>query len=421
MTDNCNQVRVRFAPSPTGSLHVGGARTALFNALFARHTGGKLILRIEDTDLERSTPEAVETILKGLDWLDIKGDEGPFYQTQRFEIYRDYARRLLELGHAYPCTCTAAQLDTVREAQRARGEKPQYNRLHRPAEIAPQPARLPGKGDAEPFVIRLRAPLSGTCVFDDLILGQIETPFEEIDDFVIVRSDGSPTYNFTVVVDDIEMRISHVIRGMDHVSNTPKQLVIYDALEAKPPLFAHVPMILGADKKKLSKRHGATSVFEYKSEGYLSEAFVNYIARLGWGHGDQEIFTRTELEEYFTLEAINKSPAVFDTTKLQWVNAEHMKTRSGAELAPLVGEFLAAQGFRAAGRLHDPAFHKLLDGLKERKKTLVELAEGCRWFFLADDQIELDQKAAKKFLVPAITPALTKLIERIGQAQLYGE
>jgi glutamyl-tRNA synthetase len=415
------QVRVRFAPSPTGSLHVGGARTALFNALFAKSSGGKFILRIEDTDLQRSTPEALETILQGLEWLKITPDEGPFFQTDRFPIYQEYARKLLELGHAYACTCSEEQLAQVREGQRKNNQKPQYNQAHRPSAATPQPATLPTAGDGLPFVIRLRSPGRGTSVFDDLIIGRVETPLEEVDDFIIIRSDGSPTYNFTVVVDDIEMKISHVVRGMDHVSNTPKQLLIYQALGSQPPLFGHVPMILGPDKKKLSKRHGATSVFEYKNEGYLPEAFVNYIVRLGWAHGDQEIFTRAELENLFTLEAVGKSPAVFDTTKLLWVNSEHLKARSGAELAPLVAQFLEPHGSCAGSLVHNTQFYKLLDSLKERKKTLVELAQACHWFIQPDEQLKIDEREAKKFLTSQIREPLEFLIKKLEILEPFTE
>ncbi len=415
------EVRVRFAPSPTGSLHVGGARTALFNALFAKSSGGKFIIRIEDTDLERSTPEALETILQGLEWLKITADEGPFFQTQRFDIYAQYAQRLLASGHAYACTCTTAELDALREQQRKNNQKPQYNRIHRPKELSPQPVLLPKAGDEKPFVIRLRVPTEGVSTFKDLILGEIITPFEEIDDFIIVRSDGSPTYNFTVVVDDLEMAMTHIIRGMDHVSNTPKQLAIYDALGAEPPLFAHVPMILGPDKKKLSKRHGATSVFEYKKDGYLADAFVNYLVRLGWSYGDQEIFSRAELEKCFSLESIGKSPAVFDLTKLQWVNAEHMKASSGAELAPQVAEFLEEEGLKAKDLVEDPRFHKLIESLKERSKTLLELAKGCRWYFVTQEQFSIDVAAAKKFLTPAVKEPLQTLVNNLEPVQNFTE
>ena len=304
-------VRCRFAPSPTGYLHLGGARTALFNYLFARAHGGKHILRIEDTDQLRSTKEALDAITEGLKWLNIPYDEGPFFQSERNELYYDYTRKLLSSGNAYRCYCSSEELDQMREEQRAKGLKPQYDRRWRPEGNTPQPTDLPTGKDAKPFAIRLRAPIDGETTFDDLVLGEITTDNKELDDFIIVRSDGYPTYNFAVVVDDIDMGITHIIRGMDHVSNTPKQVLIYQALQANLPQFAHVPMILGPDKKKLSKRHGATAVTEYAQDGYLPDAFVNYLARLGWSHGDQEIFTRAELEQFFSLEHVNKSPAVF--------------------------------------------------------------------------------------------------------------
>lgn len=392
------QVRCRFAPSPTGYLHVGGARTALFNYLFARRHKGVHVLRIEDTDQERSTQDALQAILDGLHWLNIEYDEGPFLQSDRMDLYRTYAKRLLELGCAYPCSCTTERLEQLRETQRTQGAKPQYDRLHRPQTSGPQPTTLPQKGDADPFVIRLRVPESGDTTFNDVILGEIRTANEELDDFIIIRSDGTPTYNFTVVVDDIEMRITHIIRGMDHVSNTPKQLVIYHAFQAQPPVFAHVPMILGSDKKKLSKRHGATSVFEYKKDGYLPDAFLNYLARLGWSHGDQEIFTRKELEELFTLDHIGKSPAVFDQEKLLWVNAEHMKKMPTTDLARYVGEYISEQGNANSERLNNPSFIKLVESLKERTKSLTEMAGQCRWYFTEDDKLVLDEKDRVKHL-----------------------
>lgn len=406
-------VRCRFAPSPTGALHVGGARTALFNYLFARANAGTFVLRIEDTDRERSTAESERTIFEALEWLKLSADEGPYFQTKRMDIYRDYAQRLLASGHAYACTCTAERLEQVREEQRARGEKPQYDRKHRPVGAIPQTLALPTGQDKEPFVIRLRVPEEGTVVMDDLILGPVETARSEIDDFVIVRSDGTPTYNFVVVVDDIEMQISHVIRGMDHVSNTPKQIVIYEALEAALPLFAHVPMILGPDKKKLSKRHGATSVTEYQQAGFLPDAFLNYLARLGWSYGDQEIFTRSELEKLFSLEAVGKSPAVFDQEKLMWVSAEHLKVAPLADLVAGVSYFLAQRSIDVSLLSKDKAFALLLDSLRERTRTLLEMADQCVWYFADDAALHYDEAAVKKHLNESIREPFSLLIEKL--------
>jgi glutamyl-tRNA synthetase len=298
----------------------------------------------------------------------------------------------------------------MREAQRLANQKPQYNRRHRPATSEPQQTQLPAKNDAEPFVIRLRAPIDGETTFSDIILGQVTTRNEELDDFVIIRSDGTPTYNFTVVVDDIDMKISHVIRGMDHVSNTPKQMLIYHALGVTPPEFAHLPMILGADKKKLSKRHGATSVIEYKKDGYLSDAFVNYLARLGWSHGDQEIFTRHELEQFFSLDSTGKSAAVFDFEKLLWVNAEHLKTASAATIIDGLTEFLPKETTDISRLRDDVAFLKLIDSLRARAKTLKDIAEGCHWYLSDDAQFQVAEEAAAQHLTESAKKALGHLL-----------
>ena len=400
---------------------MGGARTALFNFLFARSQGGTFILRIEDTDQERSTAQAVDAIFQGMEWLKLAADEGPFYQSERFSLYQEYAKRLLSSGHAYRCTCTTERLNALREQQRQANQTPKYDGLHRPAEFIAQDAALPLGGEAEPFVIRLRTPVGGSTVFRDSILDEISTPNDEIDDFIIIRSDGTPTYNFTVVVDDIEMRITHIIRGMDHVSNTPKQLAIYHALKAQPPVFAHVPMILGPDKKKLSKRHGATSVIEYKKMGYLSDAFVNYLARLGWSHGDQEIFSRAELQTVFSLEHVGKSPAVFDLTKLQWVNAEHLKSIDIKELKHLIVEMLEADGWKANPHFGEAGFSLLLNNLRERSKTLCDMAEACKWFLAADEELQIDEKAAKKHLVAERRAALASLVEELKSLNSFDE
>jgi len=411
-------VRCRFAPSPTGYLHLGGARTALFNYLFAKSAGGTFILRIEDTDRERSTDEALEAIFQGLEWLGIAADEGPFFQTKRMELYVEYAKRLLRRGHAYRCYATPEELSSMREQQTARGEKPRYDGRFRPSQIEPQPDTFPAEGNEKPFVVRFRAPQEGATVFHDLVLGDVATPNEELEDFIIVRSDGTPTYNFCVVADDIDMRITHVIRGSDHVSNTPKQVAIYQALESPLPEFVHVPMILGEDKKKLSKRHGATSVIEYKKDGYLPDAFVNYLVRLGWSHGDQEIFTRAELQQLFDLQHIGKSAAVFDFQKLRWVNSEHIKKATFEELYRNLSPFLADRGWHAPP---DDRTRMLVDSLRERAETLKEMADKCGWFFAADDSISPDENQKKKAFTDQNRAAYDDFVSRLSSLTEWTE
>ena len=321
-------VRTRFAPSPTGYLHIGGARTALFNYLFARHHGGKFILRIEDTDRERSTTEAIEAILQALRWLQLDWDEGPFYQTQRFPLYRERIQKLLAEGRAYPCVCTPEELEAKRQAAQREKRKPAYDGTCRPKKGA-----IPPLPKDKPYAVRFRSPQTGTTVVDDAVKGRVVFENRELDDLIIARSDGTPTYNFCVVVDDIDMGITHIIRGDDHLSNTPRQILLYQALGHVPPQFAHVPLILGLDKARLSKRHGATSVTAYRDMGYFPAALVNYLVRLGWSHGDQEIFSREELIEKFTLEEVGKSAGAFNPEKLVWVNFYYMKTRPLSQLA----------------------------------------------------------------------------------------
>ncbi len=411
MSDTKDTVRVRFAPSPTGSLHLGGARTALFNYLFAKKNNGKYILRIEDTDLKRSTKEAIDTIFDSLSWLGIKEDEGPFYQTKRFNLYKEYTKKLLLSGNAYKCYCTQEELEKKREELRNKKEKPKYPGTCRPKE---KTKVLEDEKDKRPFVIRLRTKEEGFSVFNDLILGEIKTPYKEIDDFIIVRSDGSPTYNFVVVVDDIDMKMTHIIRGNDHVSNTPKQIAIYEALNVKPPKFAHVPMILGPDKKKLSKRHGATSVSEYENEGFLKDAFINYLARLGWSYGDKEIFTREELESLFSLKNIGKSAAIFDFQKLLWVNEEHIKKLSPEELAPIVIKEIKRRQIEVKKDiLEDKNFLKLIESLTKRSKTIVEMADKCLWYFVSSNNLKYNEKSVKKHLKPKIKDALEALIFKL--------
>ena len=334
-------IRTRFAPSPTGYLHIGGARTALFNYLYARHCGGKFVLRIEDTDRKRSTPEAIDAILRSMEWLQLEWDEGPFYQTERMELYKERLRALLSAGDAYPCVCTAETLDAKRQAALEEKRKPMYDGTCRPGEREAVP--LP---EGVPFTIRFRSPEGGNTVVDDKVKGRVEFDNAEIDDLILARSDGSPTYNFCVVCDDIDMGITHIIRGDDHLSNTPRQMQLYQALGTEPPVFAHVPLILGTDKKRLSKRHGATSVMAYRDMGYFPEALNNYLVRLGWSHGDQEIFESRELVQMFDIDAVGKSSAVFNPEKLLWLNAHYLKNRPLSRLAEDVGPLPDGQGLQ---------------------------------------------------------------------------
>jgi glutamyl-tRNA synthetase len=361
-------IRTRFAPSPTGFLHIGGARTALFSRAYARRHGGAFVLRIEDTDLERSTQVSVQAILDGMSWLGLDWDEGPFFQMQRLERYREAAERLIAAGHAYRCWATKEELERLREQQRARGEKPRYDGRWRPERA--KAAGLVAPKDRPP-VIRFRTPEEGTVGWKDLVKGLIEFPNAELDDLVLLRSDGVPTYNFGVVVDDLDMRITQVIRGDDHVNNTPRQIHIFRALGGTLPEFAHMPMILGADGERLSKRHGAVSVTQYRDEGYLPEALANYLARLGWSHGDDEIFSMAELERWFDLAHVSRSPARFDAEKLKWLNQHYLKQADDARLAALAAPLL--------GR--EPA-HEVVALLKERAGTVAELAEQAKMFYV---------------------------------------
>jgi glutamyl-tRNA synthetase len=386
------QVRTRFAPSPTGDLHIGGARTALFNWLFARHQKGLLVLRIEDTDVARSTQESIQVILDAMTWLGMDWDEGPFYQTERTHLYREAAERLLRTGRAYRCYCTPEELDSKREAALKAGLKPKYDRtcLHRKA---PHP-------DA-PSAIRFLSPDEGKTVVEDLIQGRVEFDNAELDDLIILRSDGFPTYNFSVVVDDATMDITHVIRGNDHLNNTPRQIQIYRALEYPLPAFGHVSMILGPDKKKLSKRHGAQSVMEYKRMGYLPQAVVNYLVRLGWSYGDQEEFTREELIEKFGLEAVGKSAAAINPGKLDWLNAQYIKRTDVDVLVEMFRPFIEARGYSITDL---NLLKRVVLSLRERVKTLVEMAELSEFYFCKE--ITYDQKAAEKFLRSEFLPVL---------------
>ncbi|HEX7054600.1 MAG TPA: glutamate--tRNA ligase [Burkholderiales bacterium] len=363
-------VRTRFAPSPTGFLHIGGARTALFSWAYARRHGGKFVLRVEDTDLERSTQASVEAILEGLRWLGIDWDEGPYFQMQRLARYREVAEQLIAAGHAYYDYMPKEALDALRAEQQARGEKPRYDRA-----IG---QRYRGSG---PAPVRFKTPQEGTVGWNDLVKGPIEFPNAELDDLVLLRADGVPTYNFGVVVDDLDMGITHVIRGDDHVNNTPRQIHIFSALQKPLPHFAHVPMILGADGERLSKRHGAVSVTQYRDQGVLPEALLNYLARLGWSHGDDEIFTAAQLVEWFDLEHVSRSPAQFNPEKLAWLNQQYLKAAADARLARLVEDELRRRGVQLAV---GPALEKVVRLLKERAASIVQLADEAMLFYEVD-------------------------------------
>ncbi|MPZ47075.1 MAG: glutamate--tRNA ligase [Betaproteobacteria bacterium] len=363
-------VRTRFAPSPTGYLHIGGARTALFCWAYARRHGGTFILRIEDTDLERSTELSRQAILESMQWLGIDWDEGPHYQMQRLDRYREVAQRLLHERQAYYCYSSKEELDAMRDAQRARGEKPRYDRRWRDSTETPPAGVKP--------VIRFKTPRAGEVTFDDLVKGRIVVDNAELDDLVILRADGVPTYNFGVVVDDIDMNITHVIRGDDHVNNTPRQINIFRALGAELPAFAHVPMILGADGERLSKRHGAVSVTQYRDDGYLPEAMLNYLARLGWSHGDEEVFSMQQMVEWFDLAHISKSPARFNPEKLAWLNQQYLKVADDTRLAELARPFLQRIDCDPA---RGPDLVRVVTLIKERVSTLEELADAAAYFY----------------------------------------
>jgi len=393
-------VRVRFAPSPTGHLHVGGARTALFNWLYARHHRGTFILRIEDTDRSRSTDENIVAIVDALTWLGLDWDEGPpaagYRQTERFAIYREHAQRMLAAGRAYYCDCPPELLDQEREAAQKRNETFRYS------------GRCRDRG-LTAGALRLRIPTAGATVVNDMIHGSVTFEHSQLDDWILVRTDGTPTYNFCVVVDDVTMRITHVIRGDDHLSNTPKQILCYEALDYAVPEFAHVSLILGKDKSRLSKRHGATSVQAFRDAGFPADALVNYLARLGWSHGDQEVFSRAELVELFDIKNVATSAAVFDVTKLEWLSQHYLKTMNGDRLAELATPFVRAAGLTPP---EDRArFIGMLDTLRERAKTLVELVEQGRFYFERPSSYE--PKGAQKFLTADGARRLGTMVERL--------
>ncbi len=393
------KVRTRFAPSPTGYLHIGGARTALYCWLYAKKTRGTFILRIEDTDLERSSEESVQAILDGMQWLNLDYNEGPFYQTKRFDRYREVIAEMLEKGTAYRCYCSKERLEKLREEQTVRKEKPRYDGFCRNRNEA-------GEGS---FVIRFKNPQEGVVEFDDLIRGKLQFANTELDDLIIARSDGTPTYNFTVVVDDMDMNITHVIRGDDHINNTPRQINILRALDRVPPLYAHVPMILGSDGKRLSKRHGAVGVMQYREDGFLPEALINYLVRLGWSHGDQEIFTIDELIEYFEISDINRSPAAINTEKLLWLNQHYIKTSDPEHVAKELAWHMQKLGIDTQDGIPLAEIVKIQ---AERCKTLKEMAERSRYFY--EEPVEYDEVAKLSAIInilPSIRDEFAALAE----------
>ncbi len=391
------KIRTRFAPSPTGYLHIGGARTALFNWLFTRHNGGEFILRIEDTDQQRSTDESTKAILDAMTWMGLNWDEGPHFQAQRVDLHREMVQKLIKESKAYYCTCTSEELEAKRKEAFATGKKPKYDGTCRDKNLKKSPGS----------VVRFRGAQTGITIVEDLIKGNISFNNDELDDLIIERGDGYPTYNFAVVIDDALMNITHVIRGDDHVNNTPRQILMYQALGFDVPKFAHVPMILGSDKARLSKRHGATSVMAYKEMGYLPEALVNYLVRLGWSHGDQEIFSQKELIELFDFSAVGKSPAIFNPEKLLWLNAHYIKEanaeRLTEEMKPL---------WPASTNTDDAAFtQKVIADLQPRVKTLVELAHMADFYFA--EKIQYEEQAAQKFLTSDILDHLKTMVNAI--------
>ena len=399
MTD----VRVRFAPSPTGFLHVGGLRTALFNWLFARRAGGTFILRVEDTDRDRSTDDAIEAIVNGLHWTGLDWDEGPYRQTDRLALYRQKAMELLERGNAYWCVCTPQELEARRKEAQAKGEPIKYDGRCRERGLT---------DPAEPAALRFRSPQEGQTVVEDLIKGTIVFDHAVLDDLIILRANGDATYNFSVVIDDALMGITHVIRGDDHVNNTPRQVALFKALEYRVPQFAHLPMILGADKSRLSKRHGAASVLAYQDVGYLPEALVNYLVRLGWSHGDQELFSIQDMVEKFSLDHVQASSATFDPEKLQWLNAEYIKRGEPRRLADVLLPFLERRGYDPRGPIQPQGgLEAVVPHLRERAKTLVEMAEWTMPY--VTEPVAMDEAAAVKFLTPAVAPSLTKFADRL--------
>jgi glutamyl-tRNA synthetase len=405
-------VRTRFAPSPTGSLHIGNVRSGLFAYLFARHNRGIFVLRIDDTDRERSTAESLNEILESLRWLGMEWDEGPpdprYFQSNRTELYRDAAIRLLREGKAYPCYCTAEELDAKRKQAEKEHRKPGYDGTCRDKPYPPD-LPLPDKSVGRNYAIRFRVPQTGETAVEDLVKGRAVFENSELDDLIILRSDGGATYNFATVVDDADLRITHVVRGDDLLPSTPRQIQMFRALGLEPPSYAHLPQVMGADGNKLSKRHGATSVFAYRDAGYLPEALLNYLARLGWSHGDQEIFSKQELIEFFDFSGCGKSAGIFNAEKLAWLNFHYLKQKSPAELAALVRPFIERRGYALPT---EPGWlERMVATLRERAKTLVELVDFAHFYL--SDEIEIEPKAAAKFLKPEVAEPLATLAEEL--------
>ncbi|MEM1173877.1 MAG: glutamate--tRNA ligase [Pseudomonadota bacterium] len=400
-------VRTRFAPSPTGVLHLGSVRTALFCWLYARRHGGQFVLRVEDTDRERSTKANVDAILDGMAWLGLDADEGPFFQTHRFDRYHEVIETWLAEGKAYRCYCTREELDEMREAQRARGEKTRYDGRWRD--------RTEAREGVDP-VIRFRNPLDGEVVVDDQVRGHVVFQNSELDDLVIARSDGTPTYNFTVIIDDHDMGITHVIRGDDHLNNTPRQMNMLEALGAKPPVYAHLPMILGPDGAKLSKRHGAVDIREYREEGYLPKAMLNYLVRLGWSHGDKELFSTAEMINLFDIEDVNQSASAFNPEKLRWINQQHIMTSDVAEIAAQLRLYQAKLGLDVDS---GPAPALVVSAYRERSQTLLDMAESSRYLY--EDFEHFEPSAAKKNLRPVILEPISALSARLAELDNWSE
>ena len=407
MTDNTSaRVRTRFAPSPTGFIHLGNIRSALYPWAFARATGGDFILRIEDTDVERSSQAAVDVILEGMQWLGMQPDEGPFYQMQRMDRYKAVLAQMQEKGQVYPCYMSVAELDALRERQMAAKEKPRYDGTWRPEEGK----TLPPVPEGVQPVLRFRNPKDGVVAWDDKVKGRIEIRNDELDDLVIARPDGTPTYNFCVVVDDIDMAITHVIRGDDHVNNTPRQINIFRALGVEPPVYAHLPTVLNEQGEKMSKRNGAKPVTQYRDEGYLPEAMINYLARLGWSHGDDEIFSREQFLQWFNLDHLGRSAAQFDEAKLRWVNAQHIKLMADDALAALVAEQLVQRGVERAA-LEDGRLTRICGLFKDRCDTTVALAD---WAYVFYGDVQPQAAELAQHVTPAVAPALGALSEALS-------
>ena len=402
-------VRSRFAPSPTGYLHIGGARTALFAYLYAKQQNGVFLLRIDDTDRQRSTQEYLDEIMDAMHWLGLEWNEGPYFQTQRYALYQEAAERLLREGKAYRCYCSAEEVEAKRKAALAAGLKLGYDGTCR--------NYTPPSGDTRPFALRFKGPKEGETIVDDLIKGRVVFQNHELDDLIIVRSDGTPIYNFCSVVDDADLRITHIVRGDDHLTNTPRQILLFQALGVALPQFAHLPLILGTDRAPLSKRHGATAVRAYRELGYLSDALVNFLARLGWASGDQEIFSRAELIEKFRLDDVGKSAGIFNAEKLQWLNAHYLKETPVAQLVQAVKPFITQKGYPIPS--DDQWLARVIATLQARAKTLVELVAQAHYYL--SDTITFDHKATNKFLTPTTLPLVEKLRVRLGAIPTWSE